>query len=241
MIEGPSGWGAPLYERVLDAAAVGPGTTVLDLGCGTGGFARAAAGRGAVVRGVDLDRGAVACAAAEVPEAQFVVGDVHDLGDVGPVDVAAAVQLLAHVVNPVRVLREAARVAPGGTVAVTVWGREEECEVRAFGEALSRWLPRRRRPSGPPPVTEPDRLRALAGLAGLEPAGLHEVVCSFTYADADDVVELLLESGLGRHVAHRVGPAAVRAAVVERLAGHRLPGGGYRLDNLFRVLVAHPR
>jgi len=45
--EGPRGWGTPLYSAVLDATAVGPGTTVLDLGCGGGLFASAAVDRGA--------------------------------------------------------------------------------------------------------------------------------------------------------------------------------------------------
>ena len=36
----------------------------------------------------------------------------------------------------------------------------------------------------------------------------------------------------------RAGEDAVRAAVRERLAEHRVDGGGYRLQNLFRVLVA---
>ena len=71
----------------------------------------------------------------------FRVGDAHD-PPAGPFDVVAAVQLLAHVANPLVVLRGR---APGSArVAVTVWGREQECDVRAFGEALAPWLPPRR-------------------------------------------------------------------------------------------------
>lgn len=239
MDDGPRGWAAPLHARVLDLAGVGTGTALLDVGCGGGEFARAAAARGARVSGVDPDPAAVAAAAAAVPEGTFAVGDAHDLG-ARRVDVVTAVQVLAHVRNPVRMLREAARVAPGGRVAVTVWGREGECDVRAFGEALAAWLPPRRRTNGTPPVTEPSRLRQLAGLAGLEVTELDEVACPFSYPDEDAVVVPVLGSGIGRLAARRTGPAQVRAAVLDRLADHRTPDGGYVLENLFRVLVARP-
>jgi SAM-dependent methyltransferase len=222
---------------VLDATAVGPGTSVLDLGCGVGLFARAAADRGARVTGIDIDPAAVRSAAAEVPEGAFAVGDAQHPPP-GPFDVVAAVQLLMHVADPTALLAAAARSAPA--VAATVWGREQECDVRVFGEALAPWLGPRRRPPGPPPVTEPERLRALAVRAGLVVERLDEVVCPFDYGDDDEVMGPLAESALGRSVGRRAGPAAMRAAVLQRLAPYRTEAGGYRLQNLFRVLVAHP-
>jgi SAM-dependent methyltransferase len=241
--DGPAGWARPLHAAVLDAVDVTDGTALLDVGCGTGEFALAAAERGARVTGVDTDPAAVALATATVPKGRFVVGDAHDLGPVdrlgGPFAVVTALQLVTHVTNPLRVLREASRVAvPGGTLVATVWGREEECDVRVFGEALAAWLPPRRRPSGPPPLTHPGRLRKLAWLAGLAVVGLDEVVCTFDYPDDDAVVGPLLASGIGRAAGARVGPAAVRRAVLDALTPFRVAGGGYRLDNLFRVLVA---
>ena len=86
---------------MLDATAVGPGTSVLDLGCGAGLFARAAADRGARVTGIDTDPAAVELAAAEVPEGAFAVGDAQHPPP-GPFDVVAAVQLLMHVADPAR-------------------------------------------------------------------------------------------------------------------------------------------
>ena len=235
--EGPAGWGAPLHARVLDAAGVGVGTGVLDLGCGAGVFARAAADRGARVTGIDHDRSAVAAATAAVPEGEFRVGDAHDPPP-GPFDVVVAVQLLAHVANPLVVLRAAA--GAGAAVVVTVWGREEECDVRAFGEALARWLPPRRPPAGPPPVTDPARLRKLVALAGLVEASLDEVVCPFDYPDSESLLGPLLASGIGRAARERAGERAVRDAVLDRVQPFRAAGGGYRLQNLFRVLLAHP-
>jgi SAM-dependent methyltransferase len=235
MSEGPPGWGVPLHERVLDLAGVGAGTSVLDLGCGPGTFAAAAVARGARVVGIDADPSAVAVAAAAVPGAAFHRGDAHDPPP-GPFDLAAAVQLLPHVVNPLAVLRAAARVAPA--VAVSVWGREEECDVRAFGEALAPWLPARRRQPGPPPLTDPARLRRVVELAGLDVGAEETVECLFTYPDADALVGPLLESEIGRLAVSRAGERAVRDAVLERLAVNRTRTGGYVLCNHFRVLVA---
>jgi SAM-dependent methyltransferase len=244
----PAGWGAPLYAHALDAADVGAGTSVLDVGCGTGELASLAVSRGARVTGVDVDPAAVATARAAVPGADFRVGDAHDLGPVGtlggPFAVVAAVQLLTHVANPLRVLREASRVAVrGGTLVASVWGQEKECDVRAFGEALAPWLParrgaQRRGPAGPPTLTDPEHLRKVAWLAGLAVVGVDEVVCPFDYPDEAALLGPLLASGIGRAAVSRAGEAAVRRAVRERLADFRVAGGGYRLHNLFRVLVA---
>nr|WP_281371558.1 class I SAM-dependent methyltransferase [Petropleomorpha daqingensis] len=219
-----------MHAAVLDATAVGPGATLLDLGCGTGLFARAAADRGARVTGVDRDPAAVAMASAEVPEGRFVVGTAEH-PPAGPFDVVAAVQLLMHVVDPVAVLATAGRT--GTVVAATVWGREDECDVRVFGEALAPWLDAR-------PAADPVDLRGLAERAGLVVDRLDEVVCPFDYEDDDAVLGPLFDSALGRAVGRSAGPVALRDAVLDRLEPYRTDDGGYRLHNLFRVLVAHP-
>jgi hypothetical protein len=170
-----------------------------------------------------------------VPGATFTVGTALDPPP-GPFDVAAAVQLLGHVADPGAVLAAAGRSA--SVVAATVWGREEECDVRLFGAALAPWL-------GPrPPAgswgSDPDRLRTAAERAGLVVDRLEAVVCPFDYADDDELLGSLFDSALGAAAVRRAGPVAVRAAVLDRLAPYRTPAGGYRLRNVFRLLVAHP-
>ncbi|MGD9986657.1 class I SAM-dependent methyltransferase [Pseudonocardia sp.] len=241
MSEGPQGWGTPLYSRALDALPAG--ATVLDVGCGAGEFARVATDRGHAVRGVDTDPSAVAVAARRVPEGVFAVGDAQSLGQPdSSYDAVALVQLVTHVANPLAALREAARVVrPSGTVVVSVWGRESECDVRLIGESLAGLLPpRSASPSGPPPLTEPERLTKIVGMAGLAVASVDEVVCSFRYDHEDELVGPVLGSGLGRTAARRGGPGGVRAAILEGLAPQRQPDGSYVLQNLFRVLTAHP-
>lgn len=216
---------------------MGPGTTVLDLGCGAGSFARAAVGRGARVTGMDVDPAAVAQAAAEVPEAAFAVGDARH-PPAGRFDVVAAVQLLMHVAAPVDVLRAAARA--GGIVVATVWGRPEECDLRAIGEALAPWVDPRRLSGDPAPITDPARLGAVAGEAGLVVERIDEVICPFDHADEDELLDEVFASAIGRAAGRRAGPSAVRSAVLERLAPYRTAAGGYRLENVCRLLLARP-
>lgn len=58
-----------VYRRIADRVA-GPGRTVLDIGCGTGGVSLACAARGAQVFGIDRDAGML-----EVARAKPVAGE----------------------------------------------------------------------------------------------------------------------------------------------------------------------
>src|SRR5262249_1915463 len=55
------------YVELLDAGAVGPGTRLLDVGCGSGFALRLAAERGAVVAGIDASPRLLAVARARTP------------------------------------------------------------------------------------------------------------------------------------------------------------------------------
>ena len=72
----PSG---PAWTAVADAVQVGPGTTVLDVGCGTGGFCELAAARGAAVHGVDAMADRIAVARRRVPSGDFRVDVMEQL------------------------------------------------------------------------------------------------------------------------------------------------------------------
>jgi hypothetical protein len=86
-------------------------------------------------------------------------------------------------------------------------------------------------------LTDPAVLRGAAERAGLAVEHLDEVVCAFEYPDDDELLGSLLASGPGRTAARAAGPAAVAGALRARLEPYRTAAGGYRLENLFRVLV----
>jgi 2-polyprenyl-3-methyl-5-hydroxy-6-metoxy-1,4-benzoquinol methylase len=69
----------PTYEEAIARLGIGRGTLVLEVGCGSGVFLRAAAERGAQVSGLDASTELVELARAHVPEADMRVGDMQFL------------------------------------------------------------------------------------------------------------------------------------------------------------------
>jgi ubiquinone/menaquinone biosynthesis C-methylase UbiE len=102
---------------------------VLEIGCGTGVVARAIAARPGFaghVTGIDQSPAFIAAAqrlAAEAgvePRTEFQVGDVHAIDSPNArFDAVVAHTVISHVLDPLAMLRDAARVVrPGGTIAV---------------------------------------------------------------------------------------------------------------------------
>ena len=130
--------------RLVDAAGVAPGQSVLDVACGTGVVARAAAdrmgGRGTIV-GVDLNPAMLAVARRLRPNIEWQQADAAELPfPDGSFDVALCQSALMFFPDVTRALREMRRVVVAdGTVGVQVWGRlESQPAYGPFVEAAAR-------------------------------------------------------------------------------------------------------
>ncbi len=134
-------------EPLLDAASVGPGVRVLEVGCGLGALAAAAAARGAQVTGIDLAEGMLAEARRRHPGIEFVRADAERLpfGD-GAFDVALGAFVVNHLPDPEAAAAELRRVA--SRVALAMWGPADEVAILGLPGA-SRAGPDRRRATGP--------------------------------------------------------------------------------------------
>src|SRR5688572_8635664 len=69
----------PTYEEALRRLAIEPGQQLLEVGCGSGVFLRAAADRGVRPTGLDAAPALIELARARVPEADLHVGDMQFL------------------------------------------------------------------------------------------------------------------------------------------------------------------
>jgi SAM-dependent methyltransferase len=214
----------PARAAVLDATGVGPGTRLLDVGCGSGELCAQAAARGAVVSGIDAAEGMIAIARRLVPEGDLRVGPMETLPwPDGSFDVVTAVNALQFAADFGAALREAARVSRG-EVVVCNWGRRADRELMVVYDAL---------PSGdddgppPPAVGEPGVLEDFGRAAGLEPVASGEVDTPWTAPDRAALVDAFV-AGAGFDVDGEVIAAAAEP--------FRRPDGSYRFENRFRYV-----
>ena len=235
----------PFYQAVLDATGVGPGTALLDVGCG-GGFALLlAARRGATVSGLDATPALLDIARERVPAAVLAVGDLEDPlpFEPGGFDVVAAFNSIQYAADPVAAVKNMNQlVRPGGLISLLVWGPPEQCESGVMFAELGPLLPPRpEEPDEAPGAiawSEDGQLEHLAELAGLTPVAVEDVPNPLIYPDLATAVRTQLSSGPARAAIQHSGLPAVRGALTRAFAGSRKPDGSYRQENVFRYLVA---
>lgn len=111
-----------MIVRLLDAAAIGPEARVLDVGCASGRLVEMLRARGHErVMGVDLSEEAIdACRRRGVTDVHVMPADRLDVPDAS-FDVLVASDVLEHIEDDGRALREWRRVvAPGGILVIFV-------------------------------------------------------------------------------------------------------------------------
>jgi SAM-dependent methyltransferase len=231
----------PLYEEVFEQTRIGPGTALLDVGCGAGLACTLAAARGAQVTGLDATPELLAIARQRLPGVDLQLGDMESLPYPDHrFDVVTGFNSFQYAANPIRALREAKRVAKaGGQVVIAVWGSLEETQAAGYLQALGSLLPPPP-PGAPGPfaLSEPEALAALVRQAGLEPRQPGAVRCPWEYPDLEAAMRGLLSAGPSVRAIQVAGEERVREAVVGALVPFKRPDGSYRLDNTFRYLIA---
>ena len=235
----------PLWETLLDAALVGPGTRVLDAGCGAGGASALAAGRGALVNGLDAAVALLAIARERVPDGDFQHGDLEVLPYAnGTFDAIIAADVLAYVAHPLSALRELRRVcAPRRRVVLAIWDAPEACAQHAIVAAVRALLPE---PLAAelvplePPLATSGVLDMLIGRAALTAIGGGTVTCLYEYPDRETAWQAQMSAGPLQAALPVLGEQRLKDAMAEALAVYATSTGGVLLHNRFRYLIAVP-
>ncbi|MFJ9852868.1 class I SAM-dependent methyltransferase [Streptomyces sp. NPDC101150] len=164
--------------RLLDAASVGPGVRLLDVGTGPGTVAVAACARGATVTAVDAEASMVELAGRAAPAADVRIAALPGLPfSEGEFDAVVGNFVLNHVGRPKAALTELRRVVrPGGWIALTIWAAPPAAGQALLGRAVH--AAGVARPSHLPSLAPEDDFprdeRGLADLLGS--AGLRDAV-----------------------------------------------------------------
>jgi ubiquinone/menaquinone biosynthesis C-methylase UbiE len=111
-----------LYEAAFDAAKVGKGTTLLDVGCGAGLACHISQARGAKVSAPDAVASLLEIARSRCPGADIRVGEIEELPfEDRAFDVVTGFNSFQYAADPVHALAEARRVTtPRGCVVAAI-------------------------------------------------------------------------------------------------------------------------
>ncbi len=231
-----------LYVAVHERAGVGPGSRLLDAGCGAGMAAAMAAGRGAVVSGIDAAAAMIAVARERVPSGDFRAGDLQALPFADSAfDIVTGFNAFQFAADPVAALAEARRVVrPGGTVAVVVWGPPEGMPAAAAVVGALRHLLPPPPPGAPGPfaLSQASALAALAEAAGLEAGACFDIDAPFLYPDSATALRGLCAAGTAERARDVAGAAAVEAAYGAAIAPFVQPDGRVSIGASFRCLMS---
>jgi len=232
----------PLFEAVLDAAAVGPGTKLLDVGCGSGLALVLARQRGALTSGLDISPGLLAIARGRLPGADLREGDMEELPFADQAfDATTGINAFQFAGDPRHALREAVRVTrPGGRVVASLFAAPERSQGTIAHVAMSALVPPEQAADHAPyALSAPGNLEAALAGAGLRVADHGEVVCHWRYASMAQAVRGLLCSAGGARASQAAGEAAVRDVLQRVLAQFQDPSTqAVTLRNTFRWVAA---
>lgn len=237
---------APVVQPLLDAAHVTTGATVLDLATGPSGLAaRAAAGRGASVIGVDIAEPVVALATQQNPGLDFRRADAHNLPFADESFTAVVTNfLLPHLSDHRTAVAEMTRVlAPGGWLALSTWDVPERAAVlgvvvAAVAEAGA--APPAHLPAGPPffAYSVDEALIGLLSGAGLRDAGVQRLSFTHRVSSLDELWNGVLDGTVRTSALVDSQPPQVRErirAAFDRLARQYAVGAGLELPISVRI------
>jgi ubiquinone/menaquinone biosynthesis C-methylase UbiE len=225
---------------LLPRLGVGPGTSLLDVACGSGLAVRVAHGMGVQVAGIDAAAELVVVARERTPTADLRVGSMFELPwNDERFDAVVSVNGIwggcgAALDEVYRVLR------PGGLIGISFWGQGPPLDIRKVFKVLATYAPeqhqgsmRRLNDIAVPGIAE--EMLESSGFSVLERGGR---ISTMEWPDADIAWRAISSVGPAVPALRSNDPAVLRDAVLTALEACRDPRGVYRTRNDHQFVVA---
>ena len=229
----------PLYEQLAVALDVGPGTDILDAGCGAGLALRRYGQRGANVVGVDAATGLLAIARSRVPSAELHHASLTDM-PLATSSFDAVTGVNSFVYADDGGLKEAHRVLrPGGLLGLGFWSDPVDFgwAMAALGEALASHVDERDTHT-PLRMSEPGAAAGLLASAGFEVVDSGTVASVSEFPDAEVAYRALASTGMMYPLTRSGDETELRAKSMATLRGQDSPEFGIRMNAAFGWVVA---
>jgi SAM-dependent methyltransferase len=228
---------------MMEAAEVGSGKRVLDVGCGAGYSSALMKTVGANVVGVDAAQGMVDHANEVFDGIDFQVGGIEELtfGD-DAFDVVFAANSVQYAANLVTALQELRRVCkPAGAIAAGLFGPPDAVSYEPVLAAVGQFMPKPPpggEPGGPFRLSGPGVLEEAFGSAGIEVMSTGVVNCPFEYGAWDDFWRATRAAGPTQMAIGLAGLEAVEEATRQAVEPFTAENGSITFDpNVFIFVV----
>lgn len=224
---------------IFGRLGVGPGTSLLDVACGSGLAIRFADAAGADAAGIDAAESLIDIARDRTPHADVRVGDMFALPWADDsFDVVTSINGIwggceAALEEAYRVLR------PGGAIAISFWGNGH-LDLRPCFKAFAVNAPAdhvdgMRRTNG---IARPGVAEEMLASAGFEQIERDGRVSTLEWADEETAWRALASIGPAVPAMEAVGPDVLRPQVIEAIEQLRDRSGIYRFRNDHQFVVA---
>ena len=232
---------------LLDAVKVGPGMNILDVACGPGYVASAAAQRGATATGLDFSSRMVHQARKLYPAIRFVEGDAEKLPFAGNSFERIVINFgVLHLAHPQKAFAEGHRVLrDNGLIGFTVWAEPEKNPgAKIVEDAITAHADTSvNLPEGPPYFLFCDKgaCAQVLGQAGFSAATHQTVTVEWTLPDENYLFEAERHAGvrtaalLSLQSQERL--AAIKKAIARGVASYKTRGG-YAVPMAAHVITA---
>lgn len=232
------------YQHAIAALNLTGNETLLDVGCGTGGFCVMAQPKVRFITGFDGTVEFVEEARRRVPTAPFLVGELEELPFPDEsYDIVTAFNSIQYASTITNVIAEIHRVLkPNGRLVAMIWGNPEDCQGAISLAAIGKLLP-------PPPPGTPgpfalsqqqllERTLEGGGFTILQTTDVDQI---WDYPDVATLLRGFMSSGPAVKAIDLVGYDKVAEAVTASLPPFTRPDGHIVYSNKWRVVIAQKK